>query len=73
MAGYVDQNVFTQIKLMVTTLMWDLKQLSSPVITGGQSAASIAFSASSGRPAPAANQPASQLGSQHQTTLYMYN
>ena len=35
--------MFTQIKLTVTTLMWDLKQLSSRVITGSRSAASIAF------------------------------
>ena len=33
----------TRIKCMVTTLMWDLEQLPSPVITGGRSAASIAF------------------------------
>ena len=32
-----------QIKLMLTTLIWGVKQLSSPVIIGGQSAASLAL------------------------------
>ena len=43
MARYVGKNVFTQIKLVVRTLIWDHRHLSSPVVTGGQSAASIAF------------------------------
>ena len=37
---------------MVTTLMWGLKKLSYPVITGGQSAASIAFDCVQSRCAP---------------------